>query len=67
LSLALYDQYKQEGEPFKVRFLKLLAAGGSRSPLAILQKANIDVYASSFWQGGFNVLARILDQLEAMA
>lgn len=66
LALSMYDQYKQEGEPFKARFVELLAAGGSLSPIDILQKANIDVYAASFWQGGFNVLAGIVEQLETL-
>ncbi len=66
LALALYDQFKQEGEPFKARFMSLLAAGGSASPDAILKEAGIDISSAEFWQGGFDVLAAMVEQLEAL-
>ena len=64
LVLSLYEQYQQEGEPFKTRYLEILAAGGSAAPAKILDKAGIDIYKAEFWQGGFDVLAKQLDQLE---
>ncbi len=64
LVLALYEQYQQEGEPFKARYLEILAAGGSEAPVKILEKAGIDIYSADFWQGGFDVLAKRLDELE---
>jgi oligoendopeptidase F len=66
LVLSLYEQYKQEGEPFKARYFDLLAAGGSASPVEILEKAGIDMASADFWQGGFDVLARLLAELEEM-
>ena len=66
LVFALYEQYQQEGEPFKARYLEILAAGGSEAPVQILQKAGIDIYDAAFWQGGFDILARRLDELEKM-
>lgn len=66
LVFALYEQYQQEGEPFKARFLEILAAGGSEAPVQILKKADIDIYDAAFWQGGFDVLAKRLDELEKM-
>ena len=66
LVLALYEQYHQEGEPFKARYLEILAAGGSEAPVKILEKAGIDIYSAEFWQGGFDVLAKRLDELEQM-
>ena len=66
LVLALYEQYQQEEEPFKARYLEILAAGGSEAPVKILAKASIDIYAADFWQGGFDVLAKRLDELEKM-
>jgi oligoendopeptidase F len=66
LVLALYEQYQQEGESFKARYLEILAAGGSEAPVTILEKAGIDIYAAEFWQGGFDVLAKRLDELEQM-
>jgi len=66
LVLSLYQQYKAEGEAFKPRYLKILSAGGSESPVKILSDAGIDVYSAEFWQGGFDVISRMIDQLEAL-
>jgi len=66
LVFSLYQQYKAEGESFKPRYLKILSAGGSEAPVRILAEAGIDIYSAEFWQGGFDVLAGLLDQLEAI-
>ena len=66
LVLALYSQFKAEGEAFKPRYIKILAAGGSEAPVRVLAAAGIDVSQATFWQGGFDVLEDMLDQLEAI-
>jgi oligoendopeptidase F len=66
LVLSLYQQYKAEGEAFKPRYLKILSSGGSQAPARILSEAGIDIYSAAFWQGGFDVVTRLLDQLEAL-
>jgi len=66
LVLSLYKQYKEEGESFKPRYLDILSAGGSRPPVEILSQAGIDVFRPEFWQGGFDVVARLVDELEAL-
>jgi oligoendopeptidase F len=66
LVLALYKQYQEEGEAFKPRFLKILSTGGSESPTKILADAGIDISQASFWQGGFDVIADQVAQLEAL-
>ncbi len=66
LVLSLYQQFKAEGEAFKPRYLKILSAGGSEAPASILSEAGIDIYSDEFWQGGFDVIAALLDQLEAI-
>ena len=66
LVLALYQQYRQEGEDFKPRYIDILAAGGSASPEQILVEAGIDMYDPAFWQGGFDILDRLVQQLEAL-
>jgi oligoendopeptidase F len=66
LVLSLYQQFKAEGESFKPRYLKILAAGGSDAPARILTEAGIDIYSAKFWQGGFDVITGMLDQLEAI-
>lgn len=66
LVLALYRRYQQEGEDFKPGYLKLLAYGGSARPEQILQEAGVDIKDPAFWQGGFDVITEMIDQLEAL-
>ena len=67
LVLSLYQQFKLEGEAFKPRYLKILAAGGSLAPERVLTEAGIDMRSAAFWQGGFDVIKRIVEQLEALS
>lgn len=66
LVLSLYQQYRQEGDSFKPRYLGILEAGSSDSPMRILDKAGIDVRSAGFWRGGFKVVEEALDRLEAL-
>ena len=66
LVLALYKQYKEEGEAFKPRYIDLLTAGGSMSPEDILTKAGVDMRSADFWQGGFDVLEGMISELEEL-
>lgn len=66
LVLSLYQQYKEEGEAFKPRYIKILSAGGSDAPARVLAEAGIDIHSAEFWQGGFDVIADLIDQLEAI-
>lgn len=66
LVLSLYKQYREEGDSFKPRYLEILSAGGSDSPVRILDRAGIDVTSRDFWNGGFQVVEEALQQLEAM-
>lgn len=66
LVLSLYKQYQKEGEAFKPRYLKILAAGGSDSPERVLAEAGIDIHSASFWQGGFDVIHNLIEQLESL-
>ncbi len=64
LVFALYKQFKAEGESFKPKYIKLLSAGGSEAPVKVLLDAGVDVRQASFWQGGFDVISGLVDQLE---
>ena len=66
LVLALYQQYKTEGDAFKPRYLDILSAGGSEAPARILAAAGIDIHSRAFWQGGFDILARLIEELESI-
>jgi oligoendopeptidase F len=66
LVLSLYQQFQREGEAFKPRYRKLLAAGGSKAPVEVLAEAGIDMRDPAFWQGGFDVIASLVAQLESL-
>ncbi len=66
LVLSLYQQYQAEGETFKPKYFKILSAGGSESPEKILQDAGIDIRSAAFWQGGFDVISGLVEQLEKL-
>jgi len=66
LVLSLYRRYQEQGEAFKPGYMKLLAYGGSARPEDILQEANINITDKAFWQGGFDVIRGMIDELAAL-
>jgi oligoendopeptidase F len=66
LVFSLYQQFKAEGESFKPKYLKILSAGGAEAPEKILADAGINIRSAEFWQGGFDVLSRMVDELEKL-
>ena len=64
LVLALYGRYKQQGASFVPKYLDLLAAGGSRSPEAILTNVGVDMRSEAFWQSGFDTIRDMVQELE---
>jgi oligoendopeptidase F len=66
LVFSLYQQYKAEGDSFKPKYIKILSAGGSEAPAKILAEAGVDIRSAKFWQGGFDVLSRMVDELEKL-
>jgi oligoendopeptidase F len=66
LVLSLYQQFQQEGEAFKPRYRKILATGGADAPVRVLAQAGIDIHNPAFWQGGFDVIRKMVEQLEAL-
>ncbi|MGZ9223964.1 MAG: M3 family oligoendopeptidase [Anaerolineales bacterium] len=67
LVLALYQQYRLEGETFIPGYLKILSYGGSESPMKILNEAGLDVTSTAFWQGGFDVIRNMIAELENLS
>jgi oligoendopeptidase F len=65
--LALYQQYRLEGESFIPKYLKILSYGGSESPIKILAEAGLDISSPSFWQGGFDVIERMITELDQLS
>lgn len=56
LVLALYAQYKKEGQSFIPRYKEMLRKGGSQRPQDLLMDAGFDFTKEAFWQGGFDIL-----------
>ncbi len=63
---SLYQQFKAEGESFKPKYLKILSAGGSEAPAKVLADAGINIRDPKFWQGGFDVLEKLVSELEKL-
>ena len=66
LVLALYRRFQEEGDAFKPGYLKLLADGGAARPQEILTEAGIDMADPQFWQGGFDVIRDMIEELESI-
>ena len=64
LVLSLYQRYQKEGDSFKPGYIKILEAGGSKAPAAILAESGIDIASQDFWQGGFDVIDGMVKELE---
>jgi oligoendopeptidase F len=66
LVLALYRRYLEEGEAFIPGYFRLLSWGGAARPQEILAEVGVDMTDPDFWRGGFQVVERIVDELEAL-
>jgi oligoendopeptidase F len=67
LVLALFRMFQEEGSPFIPRFISLLERGGSDTPQGLLAPFGVDLSDAAFWQKGFDELARLVRQAEALA
>jgi oligoendopeptidase F len=67
LVLALYQQYRVEGNAFVPRYLKILSYGGSEAPIKILTEAGLDITSPDFWQGGFDFISNLITELEGLS
>ncbi len=67
LVMALYQQYRLEGEAFIPRYVKILSYGGSKAPAEILKEAGLEISTAAFWQGGFDMLEGMIEELEKLA
>lgn len=66
LVLALYQQYCEQGEGFKQGYRRLLESGGALSPADTAKLAGIDIESAGFWQKGYDFLAGLIKELEAI-
>lgn len=67
LVLSLYRMYQEEGRAFVPRYLELLSSGSKWEPAELLARVGADIKAEDFWQKGFEVLRKLVDQAEELA
>jgi oligoendopeptidase F len=63
---SLYAVYEHAAEGFAERYLAMLAAGGTKHYSELLAPFGLDARDPAFWQGGLGVIARLIDELEAL-
>jgi oligoendopeptidase F len=63
---SLYAVYENAQGGFAERYLDMLAAGGTRHHADLLAPFGLDAREPAFWDGGLSVIARMIDELEAM-
>jgi oligoendopeptidase F len=63
---SLYAVYEHAAEGFAERYLAMLSAGGTKHHAELLAPFGLDARDPSFWQGGLGVIARLIDELEAL-
>ena len=67
LALSVYARYEAEGASFVPAYLDMLAAGGSKSPQALGRMVGVDLGDPTFWDGGLDIIERLLVDAEASA
>jgi oligoendopeptidase F len=65
-TLALVQQYKEEGTAFVPKYIEILKAGGSLSPKDNLARAGLDVTDKAFWAKGLATLEQSITELEQL-
>lgn len=65
-ALGLYARYRQEGAPFAAAYRELLRQTGRASAEAVARSAGFDIEGKAFWQGGIDLIAGRLEELEAL-
>jgi oligoendopeptidase F len=63
---SLYAAYEDAHRGFAERYLQLLRAGGTLRHRELLAPFGLDAADPSFWSKGLGVIARFIDELEAL-
>src|SRR5215470_2703773 len=63
---SLYAVYERAAEGFAERYLKMLAAGGTKHHSELLKPFGLDARDPAFWQGGLGVIERMITELEGL-
>ncbi len=65
VTLALYAQYRAQGEAFVPKYLEFLSAGGSATPQELLLPLGVDLSSPQVWDPGFEEMDRMIALAEA--
>ncbi len=68
---SLYSAYEKESKKgnaqvFEKKYIAMLSSGGRYRHKELLKPFGLDASKSSFWQGGLDVIAGMIDELEKM-
>jgi oligoendopeptidase F len=63
---SLYARYQHAAEGFAERYLDMLRAGGTLHHRELLAPFGLDASDPAFWATGLNVVAGLIDELEAI-
>jgi oligoendopeptidase F len=67
LVLSLYQRYKlEEKASFVPKYFNLLSAGGSKKPEELLKESGIDISKEDFWQQGFDLVTKKVQELKEL-
>ncbi|HBA89147.1 MAG TPA: oligoendopeptidase F [Geobacter sp.] len=64
--LSLFQRYLKERESFVPIYRDILADGGSRTPAETLAPGGIVFSDPGFWQGGYDLLADLINELKGL-
>jgi oligoendopeptidase F len=63
---SLYAVYEHSAAGFAERYLAMLSAGGTKHHTELLAPFGLDAHDPKFWDGGLSVIAKLIDELEAL-
>ncbi|MBV6631847.1 MAG: M3 family oligoendopeptidase [Alphaproteobacteria bacterium] len=64
---ALYAVYQDADEGFAERYMDMLRAGGTKRHKELLAPFGLDATDPAFWNKGLDIIASMIDELEAVA
>ncbi len=63
---SLYAVYEKSASGFAERYLEMLSAGGTKHHSELLAPFGLDARDPKFWDGGLNVIANLIAELERL-
>ena len=63
---SLYGLYEEAHPGFVAKYFEMLKAGGSKHHSQLLAPFGLDASKPEFWHKGLKVIARMIDELEAI-